>query len=61
MMRVGSENWLVALALVERRQQLALGEVAGAAEDDEVEWIDGNDLAGHCLSVCRTCCCVHAY
>ena len=36
-----------ALALVERRQQLALGKVAGAAEDDEVERFDGDDLAGH--------------
>ena len=52
MMRVGSENWLVALAVVERRQQLALGKVAGAAENDEVERIDGDDLACHGLSTC---------
>jgi hypothetical protein len=40
------------LALVERRQELPLGEVAGAAEDDEIEGLDGDGLAGHDLSIC---------
>src|SRR5699024_7174668 len=35
------------LPIIEGRQQFALGEVAGAAEDDEIEWLDGNDLAGY--------------
>ena len=38
---------VVALAVIERRQQLALGKVAGAAENDEIERIDGDDLACH--------------
>jgi hypothetical protein len=33
------------LAVIERRQQLALGEVSGAAKDDIVERVDRNDLA----------------
>ena len=32
---------------VQRRQELAFGEIAGRAEHDEVEGIDGDDLAGH--------------
>ena len=35
------------LALVERRQQLAFGKIACRTEDDEIEGIDGNGLAGH--------------
>ena len=35
------------LAVIERRQQFAFGEVAGASEDDVIEGIDGNDLSGH--------------
>ena len=38
---------LVALAPVERRHQLADAEIAGGAEDDEVEDGDGDDLGGH--------------
>jgi hypothetical protein len=38
---------MVALAVIERRQQLALGEVSGAAENDEIERGHGNDLAAH--------------
>src|SRR5690606_2667849 len=30
-------------------------EVSRAAEDDEIEGIDGNGLAGHCLSICMAC------
>src|SRR5688572_7309682 len=46
---------VVALAMVESRQQLAFGEVARAPENDEVERLDGNDLAGHFLSTsCRS-------
>ena len=41
---------MVALAMVERGQKLAFRQIAGAAENDEVERIDGNDLAGHGLS-----------
>ncbi|BCG97002.1 hypothetical protein MesoLj131a_58660 [Mesorhizobium sp. 131-2-1] len=41
---------MVALAVVERGQKLAFRQVAGAAENDEVERIDGDDLAGHGLS-----------
>ena len=37
----------VAVAVVEARQQLAHGEVAGGAEDDEIEDGDGDDLCGH--------------
>ena len=40
---------MVALAVIERRQELALGEVAGAAENDEIERIDWNNLARHTL------------
>ncbi len=43
-----------ALAVVERRQELALGEVAGAAKNDEIERFDGDDLAGHGGSVYLT-------
>ena len=35
------------VAVVERRQQLAAGEVAGGAEDDEVERIDRDHARGH--------------
>ena len=35
------------LALIQCRQELALGQVAGRAEGDEVERLDGNDLARH--------------
>ena len=56
MMRVGSENCLAVLAMVERRQQLALGQVAGAAEDDEVERLDRDDLAAHGLSTAWAAC-----
>jgi hypothetical protein len=35
------------MAMVKRRQELAVGEVAGAAEDDKIEWIDGNKATGH--------------
>src|SRR5665213_1701278 len=37
----------IAVAMVKGRQQFAIGEVAGAAEDDKVERIDGDDAAGH--------------
>jgi hypothetical protein len=37
----------VEIAQVERRKQLAIGEIAGPAEDDQVERIDGDDPAGH--------------
>ena len=37
----------VAVALIERRQELAVGEIARAAEYDEVERLDGDDPAGH--------------
>ena len=50
MMRVGSENLVVALPVIERRQELAFGQVARASEDDEVERVDWNDLACHGLS-----------
>ena len=42
---------MIALAIVERRQQLAFRQIAGAAENDEVERVDRNDLACHVLSV----------
>ena len=42
---------MVALAIIERGQQLALGEVPGAAEDNEVERVDGDDLARHGMSL----------
>ena len=35
------------LPVIQRRQQLALGEIAGAAEDDVIERFDRNDLAAH--------------
>ena len=41
---------VVALAMIERRQELAFRQIAGTAENDEVERVDGNDLAGHGLS-----------
>ena len=41
---------VVALAVIERRQELALRKVAGAAENDEVERIDRDDLACHDMS-----------
>ncbi len=37
----------VEIAVVEAGQQLAAREIAGAAEDHEVEGLDGNDLGGH--------------
>jgi hypothetical protein len=42
---------MIALAVVERRQKLALRQIAGTTEYDEVERVDGNDLACHGLSV----------
>ncbi len=41
------------LAVIERRKQLAVGEVAGAAENDEVEGIDLDDLGSHVHLVAR--------
>jgi len=35
---------VVALAVIERRQQLALRQITGAPENDEVEGIDGDYL-----------------
>ncbi|MNL82699.1 hypothetical protein D3C87_2101390 [compost metagenome] len=35
------------LAVIERWQQLALREIAGAPEHDIVKRFDGNDLAAH--------------
>ena len=35
----------VAVAMEEGRQELAVGEIAGAAEDDEIEGLDGDDAA----------------
>ena len=53
---------VVALAVIERRQQLALGEVAGAAENDEVKRIDWDDLTCHvCVHSLRTRDCEHPY
>ena len=37
----------VAVALEQGRQELAVGEVARPAEDDEIEGLDGNDPAAH--------------
>ena len=36
----------VLVAVVERRQKLALGQIAAAAENDVIEEVDGDDLAG---------------
>jgi hypothetical protein len=33
--------------VIERRQEFPLGEVARAAEDDIVKWLDRNELAAH--------------
>ena len=49
MMRAPSGIWPCLVAMVEGRQQLALGQIAGRAEDDEIENLDGNDTRGHFL------------
>src|SRR5690606_32407796 len=35
------------LPLAERRQELAFREIAGGAENDEIEWVHGNGLTAH--------------
>ena len=40
----------VAMAVIEAWQDLAHGEIAGAAEHDEIEGRDGNELCAHGLS-----------
>ncbi len=45
-----ADDLAVRSAVVKRRDQLAFGKVAGTAENDIVERIDRNDLAGHGLS-----------
>jgi hypothetical protein len=47
---------MVALAMIERRQKLSLRKIAGAAENDEIERVYGDDLAGHCLSIPAPAC-----
>ena len=47
MMRVGSVNWSLCSRWIQRGIELAIGEVAGAAEHDEIERIDLDDLRGH--------------
>ena len=47
MMRLGSDDLSGAVALEERRQQLAVGEIAGTAENDQLKGIDGNGLCSH--------------
>jgi hypothetical protein len=37
------------MAMIERRQELAEGKVAGPAENDEVERLDGDNPTGHVL------------
>ena len=51
MMRVGSVNWSLRSRLKQRRVELAIGEIAGAAEDDEIEWLDFDDARGHDASL----------
>jgi|GEM_PF-4902823 len=38
---------VVALPVVERRQELAFCEISGSAKDYEVKWVHGDDLARH--------------
>jgi hypothetical protein len=42
---------VVELTMIQRRQQLALGKVAGTAKDDEIKRVDGDDLACHRRSI----------
>jgi hypothetical protein len=41
----------VAIPVVERRQKLAAGQIAGASEDDQIEAFDRNDSCGHGFSL----------
>src|SRR3546814_20688279 len=43
----GTDDLTGTVAQEQGRQQLAVGAVAGAAEDDQLERIDGNSLRGH--------------
>src|SRR3546814_10058804 len=43
----GTDDLTGTVAQEQGRQQLAVGEVAGAADDDQLERIDGNSLRGH--------------
>ena len=45
-MRLSARHLAVAVAVVQRRQQLAHREIAGAAENNQVECVDRNQL-GH--------------
>ena len=48
-MRAASGNLPLHIPVEKSRQQLALGQIAGGAKDDEIEDFDRNSSRGHIL------------